>query len=276
MKPVPPLPDLDTMWDQIRSDSRELLEHEPAMAGLVATAIMNQPSLETALSYRLAYKLAGPEMSAIALRDVFSNAMYLDPGIGESARVDLVAVMDRDAACKSLLQPLLFFKGYLSLQSARAARTLWQDGRKELALFLQMRISEVFGVDIHPAARLGNGLMIDHATGVVIGETAVVGENVSMLHGVTLGGTGKKDGDRHPKLGNNVLVGTGAAILGNIRIGDGCRIGAGSVVLNDIPPGQTVVGVPARIVGTSGTDNPALSMDHKIDVGESLFWGENI
>ncbi len=267
---------MDPVWDSMRADAQELLDREPAMSGLVATAVIHQPTLEDALAYRLAYKLAGPEMSAIALRDVFAAVMVATPEIGISARADLAAVRDRDPACRSYLQPLLYFKGFLSIQAARAAHALWRDDRRELAQFLQMRISEVLAVDIHPAARLGKGLMVDHATGVVIGETAVVEDGVSLLHGVTLGGTGKEEGDRHPKVGRNVLIGAGASILGNIRIGEGCRVGAGSVVLTDVPPGKTVAGIPGRVVGNSGCDRPAASMDHRISFDRSYFAGENI
>lgn len=264
------------IWDRIRVEARELMDREPAMSSLVITAIMNQRRLEDALTYRLAYKLAGAEMSAIALRDVFSEAMTVSPELGDKARGDLEAVLDRDPACHRYVQPLLYFKGFLAIQAARAAGALWEAGRRELAAFLQMRVSEIFAADIHPAVPIGRGLMIDHLTGVVIGETAAIGDNVSMLHGVTLGGTGKEEGDRHPKVGNDVLIGAGASILGNIRIGDGSRIGAGSVVLQDVPAGKTVVGVPARIVGAAGSARPGVTMDHQIAFADDWFLGENI
>lgn len=266
----------DPVWDEIRADAQELLTREPAMSGLVSTAVVAQASLNDALAYRIAYKLAGPEMSAIALREVLASALASAPEIGTAARADLIAVRTRDPACRSYLQPLLYFKGFLAIQAARAANALWVSRRQELAFFLQMRVSEVFAVDIHPAAQLGCGLMIDHATGVVIGETAVVGDGVSMLHGVTLGGTGKEEGDRHPKIGRNVLIGAGAAILGNIRIGEGSRIGAGSVVLRDVPSGKTAAGVPARIVGDAGDALPSETMDHRIVFEHNAFLGENI
>ncbi len=266
----------DSIWDQIREEARVLLGQEPAMSGLVITAVMNQARLEDALTYRLAYKLAGPEMSAMALRDVFSEALEVAPELGALARTDLEAVRARDPACHRYLQPLLYFKGFLSIQAARASNALWNAGRRELAAFLQMRVSEVFAADFHPAARIGRGLMIDHLTGVVVGETAVIGNDVSMLHGVTLGGTGKEQGDRHPKIGRDVLIGAGASILGNIHIGDGCRVGAGSVVLRDVPAGKTVAGVPARIVGVAGSDSPSAVMDHSIELDEGYFLGENI
>ncbi len=266
----------DPIWRSVREEARALIDREPAMSSLVITAVMNQPRFEDALTYRLAYKLAGPEMSAIALRDVFAEAMEADPALGDLARSDLEAVLDRDPACHRYLQPLLYFKGFLSIQAARAAHALWSADRPEMAAFLQMRVSEVFAADIHPAVRIGPGLMIDHLTGVVIGETAVIGSNVSMLHGVTLGGTGKEQGDRHPKIGDDVLIGANASILGNIRIGDGCRVGAGSVVLRDVPPCKTVVGVPARIVGDAGSPKPGASMDHQIEFDDGHFMGDSI
>jgi len=266
----------DPLWESLLADAEALLGREPAMAGLVATALLNQPSLEHALAYRLAYKLAGPEMSAIALRDVFAAAMQASEETSAAARADLAAVLERDPACRSALQPLLYFKGFLSAQAARHAHALWNGGRRELALFLQMRVSEVFGLDIHPAARLGRGLMLDHGTGIVIGETAVVGEGVSMLHGVTLGGSGKESGDRHPKIGDGVLIGAGASILGNIAVGKASRVGAGSVVLHPVPSHVTVAGVPARIVGDAGGTRPADAMDHCFSPERLDFLGANI
>ena len=266
----------DPLWEGLREDARELLAREPVMSGLVSTAIIDQSSLECALAYRLAYKLAGPEMSAIALRDLFAMAMSLSDSVGAGARADLAAVRERDPACHSYLQPLLYFKGFLATQAARAAHVLWHADRTELALFIQMRVSEVFALDIHPAARLGRGIMLDHGTGIVIGETATVGDGVSMLHGVTLGGNGKETGDRHPKVGRDVLIGAGAAILGNIPIGDCSRVGAGSVVLHPVPAHKTVAGVPARVVGDAGGANPAFCMDHRISLDETRFLGENI
>ena len=174
---------------------------------------------------------------------------------------DLVAIYERDPACHRLLQPILYFKGYQAVQAYRVSHYLWTHGQRDLAYFFQMRCSEVFGVDIHPAARIGKGIMIDHAHSIVIGETAVVGDNVSMLHSVTLGGTGKEDDDRHPKIGDGVLIGAGAKVLGNISVGHCSRIAAGSVVLHDVPPKSTVAGVPAKVVGEAGCSNPSIEMD---------------
>ena len=197
----------------------------------------------------------------VILREIAEEAYADDPRIVDAARADLAAIYERDPACHRLLQPILYFKGYQAVQSYRVAHWLWTKGRYDLAYFMQMRISEIFGVDIHPNAKIGKGIMIDHAHSIVIGETAVVGDNVSMLHSVTLGGTGKEDEDRHPKVEDGVLIGAGAKVLGNIRIGHCSRIAAGSVVLKDVPPCKTVAGVPAKIVGEAGCDNPSVSMN---------------
>jgi serine O-acetyltransferase len=204
-------------------------------------------------------------MSEQILREIADEAYDSDPELGQIARADLTAVFDRDPACLRFIQPMLFFKGFQAVQAYRVGHWLWQKSRKDMAYFIQMRVSEVFGVDIHPAATLGRGIMIDHAHSIVIGETAVVGDNVSMLHSVTLGGTGKEDGDRHPKIGNGVLIGAGAKVLGNIHIGHCSRIAAGSVVLQDVPPCKTVAGVPAKVVGEAGCDQPSVTMDQLIN-----------
>jgi serine O-acetyltransferase len=252
---------LDPVWDQICEDARAAVMKEPLIGGLVHSSILHHPSLERALSYRVAMKLSSDEMSPQILREIADEAYARSPELGEAGRADLVAIFERDPACHSLMQPLLYFKGYQAVQAYRIGHWLWQQGRRDLAYLIQARVSEVFGVDIHPAARIGKGLMIDHAHSIVIGETAVVGDNVSMLHSVTLGGTGKEDDDRHPKIGNGVLIGAGAHVLGNIRVGSCSRIAAGSVVLEEVPPCKTVAGVPAKIVGEAGCDQPALTMD---------------
>lgn len=257
-------PRVDPVWDNLRVAAEELSAREPVLASLAHTVILEHRRFEDALGYQLAQKLGAPEISVLAVRDIASDALLSDPEVAAAARADIVSVLDRDPACENHLQPILFFKGYLAIQSARIAAWCWRQGRRELARLLQMRASERFGVDIHPGARLGRGLMIDHATGVVIGETAVVEDDVSMLHGVTLGGTGKESGDRHPKIGKGVLIGANASVLGNIRVGMCSRIGAGSVVLEDVPPCKTVVGVPARVVGDAGCSHPSRSMDHLV------------
>jgi serine O-acetyltransferase len=261
----PNLKTVDPVWHQIRSEAEVLAADEPFMASLAHSVVLHHATLELALSYRLAQKLSSPEMSPLLLREMADGAYASDPYMGEAGRADIVAVHDRDPACDRMLQPLLYFKGFLAIQSYRLAHHLWEEGHKDLALFMQMRCSEVFGVDIHPAARVGKGIMIDHAHSIVIGETAVVGDDVSMLHSVTLGGTGKAGGDRHPKIGDGVLIGAGAKVLGNIQVGKCSRIAAGSVVLEDVPSCKTVAGIPARIVGDAGCDRPSHSMNHRVE-----------
>lgn len=252
---------VDPVWDRIRVEALEAVAAEPLLGGLVHSSLLHHPTMERALAYRFSLKLASGEMSEQLLREIADEAMAADPAIGAAARADVAAVYDRDPACHRFLQPMLFFKGYQAIQAYRIGHWLWRHSRSDMAYFVQMRVSEVFGVDIHPAARIGQGIMIDHAHSIVIGETAVVGDNVSMLHSVTLGGTGKEDFDRHPKIGDGVLIGAGAKVLGNIQVGTCSRIAAGSVVLQDVPPNTTVAGVPARVVGQAGCDQPALTMN---------------
>ncbi|MEM8728390.1 MAG: serine O-acetyltransferase [Pseudomonadota bacterium] len=255
---------VDPVWDQITSDALKAVADEPLMGGLVHACILHHPSLSRALSYRFAAKLSSNEMSMVILREIADEAHDAEPDLVEAARADLMAIYERDPAVHRLLQPILYFKGFQAVQAYRVARWLWQQGRVDLAYFIQMRVSELYNIDIHPAAHVGKGIMIDHAHSIVIGETAVVGDNVSMLHGVTLGGTGKEDGDRHPKIGNGVLIGAGASVLGNISVGHCSRVAAGSVVLRDVPPCKTVAGVPAKIVGEAGCDQPSVKMDQMV------------
>lgn len=262
--------DIDLVWERIRKETAAEAVDEPILASFLHATILNHDSLETALSFHLANKLDSPTASALLLREVIEEALNNDACIRSAIRWDLAAVEERDSACTTLSVPFLYFKGYHALQTHRVAHWLWQQGRQSLALFFQNRMSVVFGVDIHPAAELGFGLMLDHGTGIVIGETAVVGNNVSILQSVTLGGTGKEGGDRHPKVGNGVLISAGAKILGNITIGDGAKVGAGSVVLQEVPPHTTVAGVPAKIVGTPNSDQPALDMNHEFNCGEGI------
>lgn len=252
---------VDPVWSRICDEARVAVQDEPLLGGLIHSGLLHHASLERALAYRFSLKLASGEMSEQILREFADEAYEDEPDLGQAARADLVAVQDRDPACHRYLQPILFFKGYQALQAYRIGHWLWRKGRQDMAYFVQMRTSEAFGVDIHPAARIGRGVMFDHAHSIVIGETAVVGDNVSMLHSVTLGGTGKQEQDRHPKIGNGVLIGAGAKVLGNIRVGDNSRIAAGSVVLEDVPCCKTVAGVPARIVGEAGCEHPATEMD---------------
>ncbi len=258
----------DPVWSRVCEEAAAMVADEPLLASYVHATVLKHDDMESALSYQLAHKLGSVEVRAMLVREVFDEALRTDPRIAAAARADIVAVNERDPACTSYLEPLLYFKGYHALQAYRVAHWLWRQGRRHVALYLQNRISETFAVDIHPAARIGRGIMIDHATSVVVGETAVVEDDVSMLHEVTLGGTGKKGGDRHPKVRHGVLIGAGAKILGNVEIGEGSRIGAGSVVLDDVPPHCTVVGVPAKVVGCAGCDRPSQNMDHRIESEE--------
>lgn len=252
---------VDPVWNRICDEAEAAVRDEPLLGGLIHSGLLHHATMERALAYRFSLKLASGEMSEQILREIADEAYSDAPELGQAARADLMAVYDRDPACHRLLQPMLFFKGYQAVQAYRIGHWLWQKGRRDMAYFVQMRVSEVFGVDIHPNAKLGQGIMIDHAHSIVIGETAVVGDNVSMLHSVTLGGTGKEDGDRHPKIGNGVMIGAGAKVLGNIHVGECSRIAAGSVVLIPVPRCSTVAGVPARVVGEAGCPQPALNMD---------------
>ena len=252
---------VDPVWRRISEEAVEAIRAEPLLGGLIHSGLLHHSTIERALAYRFSLKLASGEMSEQILRELADEAYAADPEIGAAARSDLMAVYERDPACHRFLQPILVFKGYQAVQAYRIGHWLWRAGRHDLAYFVQMRVSEAFGVDIHPAARIGKGIMIDHAHSIVIGETAVVGDNVSMLHSVTLGGSGKEDGDRHPKIGDGVLIGAGAKVLGNIHVGRCSRIAAGSVVLADVPHNTTVAGVPAKVVGKAGCAQPALTMD---------------
>ncbi len=253
----------DALWEQIRAEAAEGAWREPMLASFLHATILNHKTFEDALGFQLASKLESVTLPALSLRDLIQESFEDTAHLGTWAREDLYAVHQRDPACRKYSQPLLYFKGYLSIQAQRVAHYYWHQDRVHLALFLQSRISDVLGVDIHPAAKIGKGFFIDHATGVVIGETAVVEENVSMLHGVTLGGTGKERGDRHPKIRRGVLISTGAKILGNIEVGEGAKVAAGAVVLDDVAPHTTVAGMPARPVGDTAADQPALEMDHR-------------
>jgi serine O-acetyltransferase len=249
-------------WTQIREEAVSAVEHDRVMREVIRDTVLSHESFGDALAHRMARKLADYALSIESLEGIVCEAFATDPDIEAAALADLTAVRDRDPASPDLLTPFLFFKGYLAIQSYRFAHFLWKRGRLHLAKHLQSRSSDVFGVDIHPAARLGQGIMIDHGTGVV--ETAVIDDDVSMLQGVTLGGTGKHGGDRHPKIRRGVLLGAGAKILGNITVGEGAKVGAGSVVLENVQPFTTVVGNPARLVGTRHTYMPALTMDQSL------------
>lgn len=252
----------DTVWTRIRTEAKQQADNEPILASFIHATILNHTSLEHALSFHLANKLDSPTASSLLLREVILEAFTSDSCIPRALRADLLAVEERDSACTELSVPFLYFKGFHALQTHRVTNWLWKQGRESLALFFQNRMSAEFGVDIHPAAQMGYGIMLDHATGLVIGETAKVGNNVSILQSVTLGGTGKDEGDRHPKICDGVLISAGATILGNICVGEGAKVGAGSVVLEAVPPHTTVAGVPAKIVGRPSSEQPAMEMEH--------------
>jgi serine O-acetyltransferase len=254
----------DPLWENIRVEAHESMRIEPLMASFLFGNVLSHDSLHDAITHRLSQRLGNDDISPGLIRQIFAGVLDAEPGLPDAFRADLAAVYDRDPACKRHLDPLLYFKGFHALQTHRFAHWLHNNGRRDFALYLQSQSSRVFGVDIHPAARIGQGLMFDHATGIVIGETAAIGDNTSLLHGVTLGGSGKETGDRHPKIGSGVMIGAGAKILGNIHVGDCARVAAGSVVLKDVPPETTVAGVPARVVGHAGCKQPARTMNQML------------
>lgn len=252
----------DQTWSRMRIEAASAAAQEPVLASFLHATILNHESFEAALSYRLAQKFRDVEMNAMTWRDVCSAAYTDEPYLVEAALHDLRAVIKRDPACHEHMQPFLYFKGYLALQAQRVANWLWRHERAALALFLQSRMSELFAVDIHPAVPIGKGVFIDHATGIVIGETATIDDEVSILQNVTLGGTGKEDGDRHPKIRKGALISVGAKVLGNIIVGENAKVAAGSVVLQAVEPGCTVAGVPAKPVGKCAADvSPSETMD---------------
>ena len=254
----------DPLWTTICAEVRELIRAEPMLEDFLRATVLNHSSLESALSAHLGNQIDCATIPARVLCHVISEAFSTRDDIRQAMRDDLQAVVERDSACESFHLPLLYFKGFHALQLHRVSNWLWLQDRRSLALLMQSRASMKFGVDIHPAATFGNGIMLDHATGLVVGETAVVGNQVSILQSVTLGGTGKEHGDRHPKISDGVLISAGAKILGNIRVGEGAKVGAGSVVLRDVPAHTTVAGVPAKVVGRPDSDLPALNMNHEI------------
>jgi serine O-acetyltransferase len=258
------LADEGKLWEKLRLDAERVAAGEEMLRGFLDLVVLHHDGFPSALGLLLARKLAEYSMRAEQLDEIARAAMAGDPGIITAAIADLVAIRTRDPAAENYLRPFLYYKGFHALQWHRISHWLWSDGRRELAHFLQSRVSQVFAVDIHPAVPIGNGVFIDHATGLVVGETAVIGDDVSILHEVTLGGTGKERGDRHPKVRDGVLLCAGAKVLGNVEIGRDAKVGAGSVVLHDVPPRATVAGVPARIVGWSSGSVPALEMDQSL------------
>jgi len=251
----------DPLFSRIRTEAQEAMQRDPALASFLMTAVVHHDTLEHAVAQRVAERLAHPDVPSVLIRQEFDELIARDPSVGVAFRADLIAVADRDPACMRMMEPLLYFKGFHALQAHRLAHAMLHAGRRDFALLLQSRSSSAFGVDINPAARIGKGVFLDHATGLVIGETCVIEDDVSILQGVTLGGTGKETGDRHPKIRRGVLIGAGAKILGNIEVGHCARVASGSVVLSPVPHNKTVAGVPARIVGEAGCAEPARDMN---------------
>jgi serine O-acetyltransferase len=251
----------DALFGRIRQEAEEAMRREPELALFLTVNVLNHDTLEGAVSHRVASRLDHRDLPAALIRQTFEDAIARDPSIGEAFRADILAVADRDPACLRMIEPLLYFKGFQALQAYRLSHWLLKAGKRDFALSLQSLVSAAFGVDINPAARIGKGVFLDHATSLVVGETTVIEDNVSILQGVTLGGTGKETGDRHPKIRHGVLIGAGAKILGNIEIGYCARVAAGSVVLQPVPHNKTVAGVPARIVGEAGCAEPARDMN---------------
>lgn len=256
---------LDPVWARIRDEAEAIARQEPALGGFIFSSVLNHANFEQALIHRLAQRLGNADIGADLVVQAFADAVEAESDIALAARADILATFDRDPACHRYVDPLLYFKGYQAIQTHRMAHRLWQLGRKDFAYYLQSRSSIIASVDIHPAARIGKGIMVDHGHDIVIGETALIEDNVSIMQGVTLGGTGKESGDRHPKVRYGVLIGAGAKILGNIEIGHCSRVAACSVVLHDVPANRTVAGVPAKIVGFAGCEEPSRVMDHNVE-----------
>ena len=264
----PALDTVDPVWVRVRREAEEVVKREPELATFIYETILHHDTLEAAVVHRLAERLDHPAVSGELIRQAYADALEDQPSIGELFRADIIATVDRDPATHRLLEPVLYFKGFHAIQTYRVAHWLWHKGRRDFAYYLQSRSSAVFQVDIHPAARIGRGIFVDHATGLVVGETAVIEDDVSLLHDVTLGGTGKETGDRHPKIRHGVMIGAGAKILGNIEVGHCARVAAGSVVVKSVPNNVTVAGVPAKVIGEAGCPEPARAMDQMLyDIG---------
>jgi len=255
---------VDPVWARIRQEAEESARREPELATFIYENILHHDTLEGAVVHRVSQRLDHGDVSAEMIRQAYADALQDDPGIGDAFRADIVATVDRDPAANRIMEPLLYFKGFHAIQTHRLAHWLLKGGRRDFALYLQSRSSAVFQCDINPAAKIGRGIFLDHATGLVVGETAVIEDDVSILHGVTLGGTGKEHEDRHPKIRHGVLIGAGAKILGNIEVGHCARIAAGSVVIKPVPHNTTVAGVPAKVVGEAGCPEPSRAMDQML------------
>jgi serine O-acetyltransferase len=261
---------VDPIWTSLRAEAKAIVRNEPELATFLYSTILNHDRLEDAVIYRISERLHHADVCAELIRHAFNEALEAEPSLAETIRVDIAAVYDRDPACQRFIEPVLYFKGFHAIQTHRLANWLWRQGRKDFAYYLQSRSSAVFQTDINPAVPMGRGIFLDHATGIVVGETSVIEDDVSILQEVTLGGTGKECGDRHPKIRRGVLIGAGAKILGNIEVGAGSRVAAGSVVLKPVPPGSTVAGVPARVVGEAGAKQPSRAMDQIIADGTGI------
>jgi serine O-acetyltransferase len=262
VKATNPLDKVDPVWARIRTEAEEVVRREPELATFIYSTILHHDTLEAAVVHRVTQRLDHPDVSAELIRQAYEDALDSEPALGSAFRADIVATVDRDPAANRFLEPVLYFKGFHAIQTHRLAHWLWGKGRKDLAYYLQSRSSAAFQTDINPAVHIGQGIFLDHATGLVVGETAVIEDDVSILQEVTLGGTGKEAGDRHPKIRHGVLIGAGAKILGNIEIGHCARIAAGSVVLKSVPHNKTVAGVPAKVIGEAGCPEPSRSMNH--------------
>jgi serine O-acetyltransferase len=252
---------VDPVWARIRLEAEEIVRREPELSSFIYSTVLHHGSLEAAVIHRISERLDHPDVSAELIRQAYGDALEAEPSLGVAFRADIVAVVDRDPATHRFIEPVLYFKGFHAIQTHRLAHWMWGKGRKDFAYYLQSRSSAVFQTDINPAAPIGQGVFLDHATGLVVGETAVIEDNVSILHDVTLGGTGKEKGDRHPKIRYGVMLGAGAKIIGNIEIGHCARVAAGSVVLKSVPHNTTVAGVPARVIGEAGCPEPSRTMD---------------
>jgi serine O-acetyltransferase len=263
-RPGQVLDKVDPVWTRIRREAETVARTEPELASFIYASILHHDTLETAVVHRLAERLDHADVSGELIRQAYADALKDSPSIGEAFRADIVATFDRDPAVNRFIEPVLYFKGFHAIQTHRLAHWLWGRGRKDFAYYLQSRSSAVFQCDIHPAARIGRGIFLDHATGLVVGETAVIDDDVSLLHDVTLGGSGKEIGDRHPKIRHGVMIGAGAKILGNIEVGHCVRIAAGSVVVKSVPHNKTVAGVPARVIGEAGCAEPSRTMDQML------------
>ena len=257
-------PDLPKVWAAIQAEAKRVHRSEERLSSLMEDVFLSRQSLACSIAARLSRKLAREDMTRDELHPLLQEILRAHPELIGSMASDLIAIDERDPACHSLMHPLVYYKGFMAISTYRLSHQLWKNDRQDLAFYLQSLSSEIFGVDIHPAARLGCGIFLDHATSLVIGETSIVEDNVSILHEVTLGGTGKTSGDRHPIVRSGVLIGAGAKILGRVEIGRGSKIGAGSVVLTDVAAHKTVAGVPAIVVGTSPSENPAEAMDQSL------------